>query len=112
MTSYRNTIIHGDCRNILPTIASESIAFVLTDPPYIARYTSRDGREVRNDGFRWLKPAFRELYRVLKRDAFCVCFYGWPHADKFVTAFREAAFRVAGHIVFPKPYISRSKYLA
>ena len=28
------TIYHGDCREILPTIATESVGLVLTDPPY------------------------------------------------------------------------------
>jgi hypothetical protein len=30
-----------------------------------------------------------------------VSFYGWPNADKFLTAYRVAGFRVAGHFVFP-----------
>jgi hypothetical protein len=25
----------------------------------------------------WLKPAFAQVYRVLKQDSFCVSFYGW-----------------------------------
>ena len=28
------TIYHGDCREVLPSITSESVALVLTDPPY------------------------------------------------------------------------------
>jgi site-specific DNA-methyltransferase (adenine-specific) len=41
-----NTIVHGDCLTILPTLAAASINFVLTDPPYITNYKSRDGRTV------------------------------------------------------------------
>jgi adenine-specific DNA-methyltransferase len=109
---FLNTIVNGDCQNVLPRLLSETVDFVLTDPPYVNRYVSRDGREVRNDGFHWLKPAFRELYRILQRDAFCVSFYGWPHTDKFMAAFREAGFKIAGHILFAKPYISSKRYLA
>ena len=29
------TIHHGDCLEVLPTLPSESIDFVLTDPPYL-----------------------------------------------------------------------------
>jgi adenine-specific DNA-methyltransferase len=107
-----NTIIHGDCRDVLPTITSQSIDFVLTDPPYVNNYVARDGRKVRNDDFKWIKPAFRELHRVLKRDAFCVCFYGWACIEKFVTAFQSAGFRIAGHLAFPKGYMSGKRYLA
>lgn len=111
-THSRNTIIQGDCLNVLPSLAAGSVNFVLTDPPYLARYTSRDGRSIPNDdNDAWLKPAFAELHRVLERHSFCVSFYGWPHADRFLAAFRSAGFRVAGHFAFPKRYTSGSKYL-
>jgi len=106
-----NIIIHADCLDALPTLPAESINFILTDPPYLARYESRDGRSVPNDdNDRWLKPAFAQMFRVLERDAFCVSFYGWPHADKFLHAYRSAGFRVAGHFVFPKRYTSTTRY--
>ena len=103
----RNTILIGDCVNILPQIDAGSIDFILTDPPYVRRYKPRDGRTVPNDdNFAWLKPAFAEMFRVLRSDSFCVSFYGWPNAGKFVTAFLDAGFRIAGHFVLPKPYTS------
>jgi DNA modification methylase len=112
MTAPCDTILHGDCLDVLPTLPPASADFVLTDPPYITRYRSRDGRYVPNDdNDAWLKPAFAELYRVLARDTFCVSFYGWPHADRFLTAFRAAGFRVVGHLAFPKRYTTARKYL-
>jgi len=107
-----DTIINGDCLSILPTLPASSVDFLLTDPPYIARYKSRDGRTIPNDdNSAWLKPAFAEIFRVLRRDTFCVSFYGWPHADRFMQAYRAAGFRVVGHFVFPKRYTSGSKFL-
>lgn len=107
-----NTIVNGDCLNVLPQLAANSVDFVLTDPPYITRYKSRDGRTVPNDdNDAWLKPAFAEMFRVLKRDRFCVSFYGWPHADRFLQAYRAAGFHVVGHFVFPKRYTSATKFL-
>jgi site-specific DNA-methyltransferase (adenine-specific) len=89
-----------------------SVNFILTDPPYITRYKSRDGRVVPNDdNDKWLKPAFAEMYRVLANDSFCVSFYGWPHADKFMHAYRAAGFRVVGHLMFPKSYASSTRFL-
>lgn len=102
-----NTVIHADCLQAMPLLPAESVNFVLTDPPYLARYKSRDGRTVPNDdNDAWLKPAFAEIYRVLERDSLCVSFYGWPHADKFVEAFRKPGFRIVGHLAFPKRYAS------
>ena len=106
-TTYRDTILNGDCVNILPQLDAGSVDFILTDPPYVLRYKPRDGRTVPNDNnFAWLKPAFAEMFRVLRPDSFCVSFYGWPNAGKFVTAFLDAGFRIAGHFVFPKHYTS------
>jgi site-specific DNA-methyltransferase (adenine-specific) len=51
------------------------------------------------------------MYRVLAHDRFCVSFYGWPHADRFLIAFRAAGFRIVGHLTFPKRYTSRTGFL-
>jgi site-specific DNA-methyltransferase (adenine-specific) len=112
MTTPLNTIFNADCLTALPQLPRASVDFILTDPPYITRYKSRDGRTVPNDdNADWLEPAFAEMYRVLKPDSFAVSFYGWPHADKFLTAYRKAGFRVVGHLAFPKRYTSCTKYL-
>ena len=66
MTHFRNTIVHADCTQFLPGLPSESVDFILTDPPYLVSYKPRDGRTVSNDSNdTWLKPAFAEMYRVL-----------------------------------------------
>jgi DNA modification methylase len=112
MSILQNTILNADCLNALPMLADESVNFILTDPPYITRYKSRDGRTVPNDdNDRWLKPAFAEMYRVLEKDSFCVSFYGWPQADRFIRAYRDAGFRIVGHFVFPKRYTSSTKFV-
>ncbi|MBI1331456.1 MAG: DNA methylase [Armatimonadetes bacterium] len=102
-----NTFINGDCLDILPTLPSGFANLVLTDPPYLVNYSSRDGRAVPNDNNdAWLEPAFAEIYRVLHRNSFCISFYGWPKADRFIQAFRKAGFKIVGHFVFPKAYSS------
>jgi len=107
-----DTILNGDCLNVLPHIPAASVNFVLTDPPYLARYQSSDGRSLANDdNDAWLKPAFAELFRVLEPNRFCVSFYGWPHVDRFMAAFRLAGFRPVGHFVFPKRYTSSRGYV-
>src|SRR5579864_3227431 len=87
--------------------------FVLTDPPYIAKYVSRDGQKITNDDRAdWLQPAFKQVFRVLKKDAFCISFYGWHQVDKFMQAWRIAGFRPVGHLVFQKSYSSKEVFLS
>lgn len=110
--AYANTILNADCLSVLPELPERSANFVLTDPPYLVNYRSRDGRRVRNDDRDdWLDPAFAAIHRVLDDNSFAVTFYGWPHADKFLCAFRRAGFRVVGHLMFPKRYTSACRYL-
>lgn len=110
--SPTDKVVSGNCIEVMRRLDAESVDFILTDPPYLAGYRSRDGRTLLNDGDdRWLKPAFSEAYRVLRRDRFCISFYGWPHADKFMAAWRAAGFRIVGHIVFHKAYASTVRLL-
>ena len=112
MNILTNTILNADCLKALPMLPDGSVDFILTDPPYITRYKSRDGRTVLNDdNDAWLMPAFAEMYRVLADDSFCVSFYGWPMADRFMQAYRAAGFRIVGHLMFPKRYASSTRFL-
>jgi DNA modification methylase len=109
---YLNTIILGDCCLIMQQLPANSIDLVLTDPPYLVNYCSRDGRTIAgDDNDAWLIPAFGEAYRLLKPDSFCVSFYGWSKADEFLSAWRRAGFRPVGHLVWLKSYASGSGFL-
>lgn len=108
----RGTVRHGDCVRLMRRMPEASVDMVLTDPPYLCRYRSRDGQTVRNDdNARWLRPAFAEMYRVLKPGSVCVSFYGWHQVDLFMAAWRAAGFRPVGHLVFPKRYASSSRFV-
>ncbi len=109
---FSNRLLHGDCIELLSRMTSNRVDFVLTDPPYLAHYSSRDGRSVPNDNnCDWVKPAFQEIYRVLRWNRFCVSFYGWHKADKFLATWREVGFRVIGHLTFIKRYASTERFL-
>jgi site-specific DNA-methyltransferase (adenine-specific) len=112
MTILTNTILNADCIKALPMLPDNSVNFILTDPPYITRYKSRDGQTVHNDdNDAWLKPAFAQMFRVLASDSFCVSFYGWPQAARFMSAYRAAGFRIVGHLMFPKRYASSTRFV-
>jgi DNA modification methylase len=61
-----DSIIHGDCRQILPKIKSESVDLVVTSPPY-ADSRSHTYGGIRPDKYvEWFLPISLELKRVLK----------------------------------------------
>jgi adenine-specific DNA-methyltransferase len=110
--TFTNTIIHGDCVQALAQLDQASVDFVLTDPPYLVNYRARDGRSVANDAnSAWLRPAFSQIYRVLKPSSFCVSFYAWNRIHLFMDAWRSAGFRPVGHFVFRKRYASSACFL-
>ena len=82
-----NAILLGDCIGLMPGLDAESVDFVLTDPPYLVAYRDRSGRTVANDDDdAWLRPAFRQIHRVMKESTLCVSFYGWHKVDVFFAA--------------------------
>jgi DNA modification methylase len=108
-----NRILHGDCVQLMATLPAQSVDFVLTDPPYLVRYRDRTGRTIANDDRAdWLRPAFAEMYRLLKPGSLAVSFYGWNRVDLFFDAWKPAGFSVVGHLVFRKRYASSSRFLA
>jgi len=105
-------VIQGDCKTVLQSLPDGSVDFVLTDPPYLGRFKDRTGRTLANDDNpAAVVGAYTELYRVLRRDSFCISFYGYPKLDAFVHAWTEAGFDTVGHIVWPKPYISSTRFV-
>jgi adenine-specific DNA-methyltransferase len=112
-TSYfadRDVIIyHGDCRTILPSFPSGSVDMVLTDPPYLVSYRGRWGSDreaiTGDDESGWLRPAFEEIWRVLKADSLCLSFYGWPEADLFLGVWKAIGFRPVSQVVCVKDRI-------
>ena len=96
-----------------PVLIHPNIRQASPHPPegFIGRI--RSGRSIAGDQTgEWLKPAFRELYRVLKPGSFCVSFYGWNRTDEFFAAWRAAGFRPVGHLVWVKSYASSRGVLA
>lgn len=105
-------ILQGDCARILPTLAAGSADLIVTDPPYGVRYRDRHGRTIANDDdLRPVLSAFTDLYRVLKPDSLCVCFYGWNRIDEFFAAWTSAGFYPVGHVVWHKNYASSRRFL-
>lgn len=75
-----STIIHGDCREVLPSIPSESIQLTVTSPPY---YQLRDygGRQIGQEAtvdeyIDALRSVLAELHRVTCKQGSCFVVLG------------------------------------
>jgi site-specific DNA-methyltransferase (adenine-specific) len=111
-STFINTIVNGDCIELMQQLPANSVDFVLTDPPYLVNYLDRSRRTIHNDSKPvWLKPAMAEAYRLLKNDRLMLCFYGWSRVHHFMNAWMDAGFRPAGHIVFVKRYTSKTRFV-
>ena len=44
-----NALLHGDCIEVMRQIPTNSVDFILTDPPYLVNYHDRSGRTILND---------------------------------------------------------------
>ena len=109
---FTNQILHGDCIEVMGQMPTNTVDFILTDPPYLVNYRDRSGRSIQNDADEsWLKPAMAEAYRVLKQDRVAIMFYGWTKIDAFFEAWRSVGFQPVGHIVFRKSYSWKSRFL-
>ena len=104
--------IQGNCVPIMAGFPDNAFDFILTDPPYLVGFRDRSGRAIAGDKTdEWLQPACNEMYRVLKKDALMVSFYGWNRADRFIAAWKAAGFTIVGHLVFTKSYSSKSAFV-
>ena len=109
---FRESIIQGDCVQIMTNMSAQCVGLIATDPPYLCHFLDRSGRRVLNDDRDdWLVPAYAQMYRVLKPNAYCVTFYGWHRVDTFMHAWRAAGFRIVEHMVFVKRYDSSRLYV-
>jgi site-specific DNA-methyltransferase (adenine-specific) len=63
-----NEIIDGDCLQVLKGMESESVAFIMTSPPYADARKKTYGGCSTSEYLGWFLPISKELLRVLKPD--------------------------------------------
>jgi len=72
-------LINDDCLKILPTLESNSIDLILTDPPYGMNYQSNRRKDVysqiaNDNNLDWIEPLFKEYDRILKNNSSLLIF--------------------------------------
>jgi adenine-specific DNA-methyltransferase len=93
----------GDCLDILPTLADNSVDLIATDPPYYKVKGEQWDRQWETpEGFlSWLDSVLAELYRVLKPNGSLYMFAS-PKMAARVEVLIAQRFNVLNHIVWNK----------
>lgn len=112
-----NQYIQGDAFELLGGITSESFDVVHIDPPYgkpnkgygktkdVNQVATRERRMIANDQNLWWLIDHNiagELYRILKKDRFCVVWGTWETYDVIKTVFKMAGFELVTQGVWDK----------
>ena len=103
-----NTLIKGDCIDVLRTFDDNSIDSIITDPPYGIDFQSAR----RTDKSKW-KPKIAndkspyiwwlaEAFRVLKENRAMLCFTRYDTEEIFRIAMRVAGFKDKAQIIWNK----------
>lgn len=84
-----NSIICGDCLEIMKDIPDKSIDLVLTDPPYGINYKGSVGSIENDKDLDWLKDFFKQINRVLKDNTNLYIYTSIKHSDIFIREFKK-----------------------
>src|SRR4051794_20427284 len=63
---WRNQILPGDCREVLPRMPDSLVDLIVTSPPYADQRKRTYGGIPIDEYVQWFMPIARELHRVLK----------------------------------------------
>ena len=103
-----NTIICGDCLDVLKGMEDNSVDLVLADPPYGINYQSarRTDKEswkpkIANDKKPFVSWVY-DAHRVLKHDGRLLCFYRWDVQNAFLSEIKTMGFEVKSQIIWDK----------
>lgn len=101
-----NTVIQGDCLEIMKQMPDKCVDLVLTDPPYGMsfqsghRYVQYD-KIANDDSLDWLPDFVKELKRVTKDNVHAYFFCSFHNVDIFKQAIQEH-FNVKNILVWVK----------
>lgn len=90
-------ILQGDCREVLRTLADESVHAVVTDPPYELGFM---GKAWDSTGVAYNVDVWRECLRVLKPGGHLLAFGGSRTYHRLACAIEDAGFEIRDQIMW------------
>lgn len=101
MNSYYSdesvTLYHGDCRDVIASLPSNSLDSCVTDPPYELGFM---GRKWDSNGIAYDKWLWAEVWRVLKPGGHLLAFGGTRTWHRLACAIEDAGFEVRDSIAW------------
>lgn len=102
----KNTIIQGDCLELMKTIPDGSIDMILTDPPYGMEFRSNYRKQRYNaiegdKDLSWIDVFVEEAFRVSKENTAHYIFCSFHNVDILKQAF-ERKFKIKNLLVWEK----------
>lgn len=91
------TLYHGDCRDVIASLPSNSLDACVTDPPYELGFM---GRKWDASGIAYDKWLWAEVWRVLKPGAHVLAFGGTRTWHRLAVAIEDAGFEVRDSIAW------------
>lgn len=106
MQNTLNTVINGDCLEVMKNIPDKSVDMILTDPPYGMDFRSnhRKKRYKKIEGdvdISWIYLFVEQAYRVAKNDTAHYIFCSFHNIDIFKQVF-EKRFKIKNILVWEK----------
>jgi DNA modification methylase len=87
--------MHGDCRELIATLDDESVASIVTDPPYELGFM---GKKWDNSGIAYDVQLWTECLRVLKPGGHLLAFGGTRTYHRMACAIEDAGFEIRDSI--------------
>lgn len=92
----------GDSVKLIKDIEDEAFDMVLTDPPFGVNYDAQVGGTVREtdvykdsvEKYEYILTMVPDLYRITKKDGWCIWFFGMTWYERVKEVFRAAGFTV------------------
>ncbi|PIE98635.1 MAG: site-specific DNA-methyltransferase [Treponema sp.] len=106
----------GDCTKLLEGLEDNSVNAIVTDPPYLIKYSSRYRKnknnkfckQIKNDDInkienkQLIKKSLKEMFRVLKNNSAMYLFCDFKNIDFFKKEILSAGFKIKNFIIWVK----------
>ena len=110
-TMKRYELFCCDCLEVMKKIKDESVDLIVTDPPYLIKYSTNRRKDkshdfcseiLNDDNEELIKSYIKECYRILKKDTAMYMFCNCDRVDFFKQELEKSGFKIKNMIIWVK----------